>query len=93
MDTTELKAVSDVVNSLMAIPNLKHATKYLSPKRTIRGTLIGRMRKNQRRITLALSIGSPNYKERKFIKDCVKAEEPFPVRKVQLKIQPVKRKQ
>lgn len=91
MEQAELKAAAEVVNSLMEIPNIKHATKYLDAKRTIRGTLIGKPRKGAPRVTLAISIGKPNYKERFFIKDCLKAGEPFPVKKVQLKMQPVRR--
>lgn len=92
MEQAELKAVSEVVNFLMETPGIKHATKYLHEKRTIRGTLIGKPRKGAPRITLAVSIGKPNYRERFFVKDCLQAGEQFPVRKVQLQMQPVKRK-
>ena len=35
-------------------------------------------------LDLRIKIGKPNYHERKFIADCNAADEPFPVRKVQL---------
>lgn len=35
-----------------------------------------------------LVIGRPNYEQREFIKQCKKAGEPFPVKKIQLKFPP-----
>jgi len=41
---------------------------------------------------MVLTIGRPNYAEREFIKLCKKAGEPFPVKKMQLKFYPKKKK-
>lgn len=87
-----LKATNAVLSNLLAVPNIKNATKFLTPKRTVRGTVIGKPRKNEGRVCVSLSIGVPNYRERKFIKDCQQAGEPFPVAKVQLKLRPEKSK-
>ena len=38
-----------------------------------------------------LTCGKPNFAERAFVKKAVKAGEPFPVRKVQLKFPPQRR--
>lgn len=70
------------------------ATKYLSPKEIIRATRVlckGRidLRHNTE---IVLTIGRPNYREREFIKACRKDGEPFPVKKIQLKYPPNKRK-
>lgn len=66
--------------------NAAQATKFISPKEIIRATrkaYNGRF--NQRQIEIILTIGKPNYREREFIKDCKKAREIFPIRKIQLK--------
>ncbi len=60
----------------------KTATAYISPKETVKATL---RQKSQRQTEILVTIGRPNYKERQFIKTCVKAGEQFPVSKIQLK--------
>lgn len=86
-----LKAVEAVVNALLMVDGIKTATKYLTKQLTVRGTWAASEDSDIDRRTIALSIGIPNYAEREFIKDCVKAGEPFPVRKVQFKFTPIKR--
>jgi hypothetical protein len=63
-------------------------TKYISPDFTIKATrrlynkkIDGRCK----RIEILLTLGPPNYVERKFIKSLIKAKEPFPVKKIILK--------
>lgn len=63
----------------------KQVTKYLSPKLTVKATRQGKVRTGDSNITLLLTIGRPNYAERKFIKACMKAGEPFPVKRTQIK--------
>lgn len=81
-----------VVSALLNMSDVHTATKYIDPKTTVRGTYVGKRDRRSKRHTIALSIGSPNYAERQFIKQCNAAEEPFPVRKVQLKFYPKKKK-
>lgn len=60
------------------------AIKYFSPKERVKAT----MRRNKGKckdIEILFTIGKPNYKERKFVKDCIKAKEKFPIRKIILK--------
>ena len=59
---------------------LKTVTKYQSPTRTIKLT------RHRRRTTsdFILTVGRPNYKDRAFIKLCVKAKEPFPIKKFRI---------
>lgn len=69
------------------------ATDYFSPKfiiRAVRKTYGKKIVKGN--IEIALTIGKPNYAEREFIKLCQKANEPFPVKKLQLKVYNPKRK-
>ena len=75
-----------------AIPDrtVRSATLYWSPTETVKVT---RQRKPDRRAkqeTFILTIGTPNFAERKFIALAKKAGESFPIRKVQIKRYPVK---
>lgn len=47
---------------------------------------------DKRILQVSLTAGRPNYQERKFIKLCKKAGEPFPIKKIQLKFPPKKKK-
>ena len=67
------------------------ATKYISPKeivRAVRKTYKSQNRKPHKgdSVEISLTIGRPNYLERQFIKDCQKAGEPFPVKRIQIKV-------
>lgn len=82
-----LKYVQDVVNATITGLYVK-AVKYVSPKFIIRATRTkegGRIKKGSN-ISITLTIGKPNYMEREFIKLCQQAKEPFPVKKIQLKL-------
>lgn len=64
------------------------ATQFVSSKfivRAVRKRFNKKIRKASN-IEIHLTLGRPNYLERKFIKDCQKAGEPFPVKKIQLKL-------
>lgn len=64
------------------------ATLYLSHNEVVRATRIWRRhRKTQsvKPIEVRLTVGRPNFAERKFVKACQQASQSFPVRKVQLK--------
>jgi hypothetical protein len=62
----------------------KKATKYLTKNFVIKATLVGKHGRN-RRPSILFTYGAPNYLERKFIKDCQKAGESFPIKKIQVK--------
>lgn len=65
-------------------------TSYVSPKQTVKATFVtfdGRLPdRRASRADVRLTVGAPNYAERRFIKICEKAGEPFPVKKLQLKV-------
>ncbi len=63
------------------------ATEYISPKLIVRAVHKGvkHFRKTDN-MEIILTIGKPNYAEREFIKLCQKANEPFPIKKIQLKM-------
>ena len=70
------------------------AVKYLNPNQVIRVT---RRRYGWKivqaglRAEVLVSHCRPNYRERQYIKVLKKAGEPFPVKKIQLQLQPAKR--
>lgn len=71
------------------------ATKYVSPNEVIRATRKyyrakpGRYKGHfAKHLDLVLTHGKPNYREREFIRQCKKAGEPLPVKKIQLRYAP-----
>ena len=73
-------------------PTVRKATCYLGPKETLKVTRQSLLlRRKAMQETYIVTYGRPNYEERQFIKNCLAAGEPFPVKKVQLKRWPEKR--
>lgn len=64
---------------------VKKLTKFLAPDLVVKATLVHRPDRRTKQVTAVVTAGRPNYAERKFIKDCRKAGEKFPVRKPQYK--------
>lgn len=78
------KYVDKVVEALLKF-ELRRATKFVSPTHVVtahRITYGGRIDRRDKSIDIRLKIGKPNFHERKIIKDCIAAGEPFPVRKI-----------
>lgn len=85
-DKRVINAVGAVVFSLLKT-NSHKATKYLSDKLVVNATrklYQGKVMKKAS-IDIVLKIGKPNYAERKFIKLCKEAKQPFPLKYPQLK--------
>jgi len=83
-------AVNNVVEACMETEARK-ATIYVSPVLVVKATRRHRAKKNEVHVEILLTIGRPNFDECKFIKDCIKAKEPFPIKKMQLKYWPNKK--
>lgn len=69
--------------------NVVKATQYLTPKLIIRATrrLFNKtIDKRDPSFDFVMTVGRPNYAERDFIKKCQQVGEPFPIKKVQLKL-------
>lgn len=81
----------DVLVAYCAMKGVKTATKYTTPDITVKCTRQRPIDLRSSRETFLVSIGKPNYYEKRFIKACLKAGEPFPVKKVQLKFYPKKK--
>lgn len=88
----ELNALTRLV-AAMIDPNVRTATAYMSPVYTMRLSKVHRhVRSNGRSRTFSLTLGKPNYEARQFVKRALRAAEPFPVKKVQLRMWPPKPK-
>ena len=85
------KAFEKTVRALVG-SDARSAVYYIGPKLVVRATWRHKPRANNTREELVLTFGAPNYLEKFFVKDAVRAEEPFPIRRVQLKAWPKKRK-
>lgn len=72
--------------------DVRTATYYVNEKYTVKLTRQRRYKKRDIAETFLLTCGRPNYRERDFIKQCKKAGESFPVRKIQLRYWPKQRK-
>lgn len=85
MENIYKQAIEAVVND----SNVKRAVKYISPKLIVRATRTGKKAVRSGNIEITLTIGKPNYLEREFIKLCNKAKEPYPIKKIQIKLFPI----
>jgi threonyl-tRNA synthetase len=71
------EAVGDVMCS-----NVRRATAFISPKLTIKATAQRRQDKRNRSETILVTVGAPNFVERRFIKVCQKAGMVFPLNQI-----------
>lgn len=81
-----------VVDALISDRNVRSASKYESPQLVVTATRRCKPDGRERRLEVVLTIGKPNFRGRQFVKACLKAGEPFPVRKVQLRLTPKTKK-
>lgn len=72
--------------------DVKTATKYISPKLVARATWRHKPSRKHTREEMVVTYGAPNYREVIFVKLALKAQEPFPIKKVQMRAWPKKRK-
>lgn len=85
--------VDEVISHLM-VAKAHTAMKYVSPRHVVRVTrqlVQGRIAPKNQNLELVVTVGKPNFLERRFIKQCQKAGEKFPVKKIQVKFPPKKR--
>ncbi len=82
----------EAISTLIGYPPARSVTKYVSDKVRVTATHIHRPDKRSRHVTIAVTFGALNYAGRMFVAACKRAGEPFPVRRVQLKLWPKKRK-
>lgn len=83
-------ALAQVVRTLLKT-GARQATKYLSERETVRATRSYKPDRRHRSETLVVTMGSPNYAEREFLKKRKRAGELVPATWVQLKGWPKKK--
>jgi len=93
MDKETSKAISHVMQTMIDSPETRQAAIYISPKLVVRASRrsVGKPHKGDN-TEVVLTIGRPNFVQRSFITCCQKSGEVFPVKKMQLKFFPVKKK-
>lgn len=65
----------------MVVAKVRKATFYVNDKLVVKMTARFKPRKNCRTLDYVVTIGHPNYAERKYIKQCAKAGVKLPTRK------------
>ena len=85
------KDFNAVIDALLNY-DIRSATKYISPKLVARATWRHKPSRKNTREEMVITFGAPNYLEAKFVKLALKAEEPFPIKRVQHKAWPKKKK-
>ena len=80
--------IRHVVETVLEDYLIRKATRFISPKLVVRAVRQHKPRRDDIRTTLVLTFGKPNFREREFIRACIKAKEPFPVKKMQVKWYP-----
>lgn len=79
--------LEQLVQNVVELKGCKRATKYVSQELVAKATLKGKRSKREKRVELAVTIGKPNYAERRMIKTLKKAGVKFPVRNILLKFE------
>lgn len=82
-----MNTIGCVYNAVVA-NGARSATKYLSDRLVVRATRRlygGKILPKHYNTEVVITVGRPNYRERQFIKECKRAGESFPVRKIQLR--------
>ncbi len=79
------KDIARVMEALLEGHELQKVTLYLSPTFVVRATRQHKPDGRSKSWTVLFTFGKPNYREKEFIASCLKAGEPFPVKKLQLR--------
>lgn len=80
------RATRKVVDALLSDIGIRQAIAYVAPNFVVKATRQRKPTRRTRSETFLLTVGAPAYLEKRFIKACLKAGEPFPVKTVQLKL-------
>ncbi|SDN51645.1 hypothetical protein [Polaromonas sp. JS666] len=71
--------------------NAYQAIKYISPRLVLKATRQSKFKVSNTRNTFIFTMGRPAVREAEFIKRAVKAGEPFPIKKPQLRFKTYKK--
>lgn len=92
MNKIARSSVAKVAEAMLSMPDIYRATVYQDARTVVKLTRLHKHDRRSRTASFVLTVGGPNFLEREFTKACAKAGEPLPVRKVQLKNWPRRRK-
>lgn len=81
-----------VCSALGDTPGAKTAIKIIDEKTIVKATYRFKPKIRSRRKEMVVTFGEPDYRTAEFIKQCKKAGEPFPVKKIQFRFYPKKGK-
>lgn len=85
MNLLTRKDIAHVMECVLSDFTVRKAIKYIKPGFVLKATRQFKPRRNATSHTVIVTFGNPNFRERQFVKACLKAGEPFPVKKIQLK--------
>jgi hypothetical protein len=80
-------AIAKATNALLTDQTVRRATLFVSPQLTVVATRRHKADRRSRRTEILLTVGTPNHRNREFVKAATKVGEPFPVKKLQLQFQ------
>lgn len=92
MNKIARNSVAKVAEAMLSMPDVYRATVYQDGNTVIKLTRLHKHDRRSRSASFVLTVGAPNFLERETVKLYAKAGEPLPVRKVQLKSWPKRRK-
>ena len=78
--------VDKMIVTLETHPELRKATYYISTLAVVKVSRQKKLDRRDHQSSFVVTIGRPNYAEKLFIKKCIKADQSFPLRKLQLKL-------
>ena len=81
------QAAASVINAAIKA-GARSATKYISPKLTVKATRRHKISKRDTRVEFVVTIGAPNYRESNKIKAALKEGKKFPLREIELRFAP-----
>jgi len=87
----DAREIGSVTAALM-MGDCRSAVKYIDEKTIVRATWRNKPNGENTREEIVVTIGCPNYLERAFVNKCKQAGEKFPIRTIQLKYYPIKKK-
>lgn len=87
----EQKRIGQCVSDVLTISGCRRATAYLSETRVVKATAQQRTSKRAKRVTVLVTVGKPNFVERRFIRLCKKDGVCFPMESIYHKHWPKKK--
>lgn len=85
-----MRKLGEAIGDVITGTDIRRATAFISPTLTMKATAQRRQDKRTKSSTVLVTVGAPNFLERRFIRQCQKAGMCFPLRQIQWKHWPAK---